>query len=76
MKTAEQLLYLLGRVAETDFAPTAAQREVHQVLHDEAAKSRQALDDVFAGDLVKFNALLMEKQLAGVVPGFPAPAGP
>jgi hypothetical protein len=76
MKTAEQLLYLLGRVSETDFAPTAAQREVHQILHDEAAKSRQALDDVFATDLVKFNALLSEKQLAGVVADFPSAPTP
>ena len=65
------LLYLLARVSETDFAPTAAQREVHQILHEEAAKSRQALDDVFAADLVKLNALLAEKQLAGVVANFP-----
>jgi photosystem II stability/assembly factor-like uncharacterized protein len=76
MKMAEQLLYLLGRVAESDFAPTAAQREVHQLLHDEAAKSRKALDEVFSTDLVKFNALLTEKQLAGVVPNLPATAGP
>jgi hypothetical protein len=76
MKIAEQLLYLLGRVTEGDFAPTAAQREVHLLLHDEAAKSRKALDDVFSTDLVKFNALLTEKQLAGVVPNLPAPAGP
>jgi len=75
IRTAEQLLYLLGRVAETDFAPTAAQREVHQLLHDQAAKSRQALDDVLAADLVKFNAMLAEKQLAGVVPSVPAPGG-
>ena len=48
MKTAEQLIYLLGRVADTDFAPTAAQREVQQILHEEGAKSRKALEDVFA----------------------------
>jgi len=76
MKTAEQLLYLLARVSETDFAPTAAQREVHQILHEEAAKSRQALDDVLATDLVRFNALLAEKQLAGVVASFPTAPTP
>jgi hypothetical protein len=76
MKTAEQLLYLLGRVTDTDFAPTASQREVYQILREEAAKSRQALDAVFATDLVKFNALLAEKQLAGVVASFPTAATP
>jgi photosystem II stability/assembly factor-like uncharacterized protein len=67
MKVTEQLAYLLGRVTESDFAPTAAQLEVRQVLHDEAARSRQALEDVLATDLARFNALLQEKQLAGVV---------
>jgi len=76
MKTGEQLLYLLGRVTDTDFAPTASQREVQQVLHAEAAKSRQALDDVLATDLPRFNALLAEKQLAGVVASFPGASNP
>ena len=61
------MIYLVGRVSETDFAPTAAQREVHQILHDESARVRKNLDAVLAADLVKFNALLTEKQLAGVV---------
>jgi hypothetical protein len=76
MKTTEQLLYLLGRVTDTDFAPTASQREVQQILHEEATKSRKALDDVLATDLVKFNAMLAEKQLAGVVANFPGTAKP
>jgi photosystem II stability/assembly factor-like uncharacterized protein len=76
MKTAEQLVYLLGRVTDTDFAPTASQREVQQILHEEAAKSRKALDDVLATELVKFNAMLAEKQLAGVVANFPSKASP
>ncbi|HLX07669.1 MAG TPA: sialidase [Thermoanaerobaculia bacterium] len=67
MKVTEQLVYLLGRVTESDFAPTAAQLEVHQLLHGEAARVRQALDALLSTDLVRFNALLAEKQLAGVV---------
>jgi photosystem II stability/assembly factor-like uncharacterized protein len=67
MKVTEQLIYLLGRVSESDFAPTAAQLEVHELLHDEAARTRKALDDVLSTDLAKFNAMLAEKQLAGVV---------
>ena len=49
---------------------------MHQILHEEAAKSRQALDDVLATDLVRFNALLAEKQLAGVVASFPTAPTP
>src|SRR5260370_6651237 len=67
MKVTEQLAYLLVRVAESDYAPTAAQLEVRQVLHDEAARSRKALEDVLTADLTRFNALLQVKQLAGVV---------
>ncbi|HXM70471.1 MAG TPA: hypothetical protein VN970_05015, partial [Thermoanaerobaculia bacterium] len=67
MKVTEQLVYLLGRAANSDFAPTASQLAVHQLLHDEAARTRKALDDLLAADLAKFNAMLAEKQLAGVV---------
>lgn len=66
MKT-EQLVYLLRRVSVSDYAPTASQLEVRQLLHDEAARTRKALDDVLSTDLARFNALLAEKQLAGVV---------
>jgi photosystem II stability/assembly factor-like uncharacterized protein len=67
MKVTEQLVYLLNRVSESDYAPTAAQLAVHQLLHDQAARTRKALEDLLATDLVKFNAMLAEKQLAGVV---------
>jgi photosystem II stability/assembly factor-like uncharacterized protein len=67
IKVTEQLIYLLGRVAESDFAPTAAQVEVHQLLHDEAARTRKALENLLSTDLARFNAMLAEKQLAGVV---------
>src|SRR5205807_7556644 len=61
MKVTEQLVYLLGRVSESDFAPTASQLEVHRLLHDEAARTRQALDDLLATDLSRCNALLAEQ---------------
>jgi photosystem II stability/assembly factor-like uncharacterized protein len=67
VKATEQLLYLLARVSESDFAATAAQLEVHQLLHAETARVRKALDEVRGADLARFNALLTEKQLAGVV---------
>ncbi len=67
MKLAEQLLYLLGSISGFDIAPTAAEREVHQLLHDQSARTRKTLDEILAGDLLRFNALLTEKQQAGVV---------
>jgi photosystem II stability/assembly factor-like uncharacterized protein len=66
MKLAEQLGYLIGRVSETDYAPTAAQAEVHQVLHDLTARTTATLDGVLKTDLDHFNAVLAEKHLAGV----------
>src|SRR6185503_6284621 len=51
-------------------------KTAEQLLYEEAAKSRQALDDVLATDLVRFNALLAEKQLAGVVASFPTAPTP
>jgi photosystem II stability/assembly factor-like uncharacterized protein len=67
MKVTEQLVYLLRRVSESDFAPTASQLEVRQLLHDESARARKAVDDLLSTDLARFNAMLAEKQLAGVV---------
>src|SRR5262249_39534904 len=61
MKLAEQLLYLLGKVTAGDFAPTASDREVHQILHDQAVASRAALDKLSSGDVAQFNATLVEK---------------
>src|SRR5262249_29524297 len=67
MKVSEQLLYLLGKVTAGDFAPTASDREVHQILHDPAIASRAALDKLASGDVAQFNATLVEKKLTGIV---------
>jgi photosystem II stability/assembly factor-like uncharacterized protein len=69
MKVTEQLTYLLGSVTDSDYAPTAAQIEVRRLLHDETVRWRKALADLLSTDLARFNALLQEKQLAGVVAG-------
>jgi photosystem II stability/assembly factor-like uncharacterized protein len=67
MKLVEQLLYLANHVTSGDFAPTAAESEVHQLLHDQAAKHKAELDQLVAKDLAEFNAMLQEKQLTGIV---------
>ena len=46
------------------------------LFHHDPLRADDALDAVLAADLAKFNALLTEKQLAGVVPGLPTPTGP
>jgi hypothetical protein len=66
-KLAEQLLYLATQVTSGDFAPTSAQREVHQLLHEAAITHEQQLAQLVATELAQFNALLADKKLAGVV---------
>jgi photosystem II stability/assembly factor-like uncharacterized protein len=64
---AEQLLYLARSVTSGDFAPTASQREVHELLHARAARLRTRLDQLVATDLAAWNARLAEKKLSGVL---------
>jgi hypothetical protein len=67
VKLAEQLLYLVTQVTGGDFAPTASQREVHQLLHEQATTLEARYDGLVATELAQFNALLAERKLAGIV---------
>ncbi len=66
-KVAEQILYLMDQVTAADYAPTASQREVRQLLHDQAKAVVQRWDDLAAKDLGEFNAMLAQKHLTGIV---------
>jgi hypothetical protein len=66
-KLAEQLLYLVNQVTSGDFAPTAAEREVHQLLHEQVGTCKAQLDQFVAKDLADFNAMLAEKKLSGIM---------
>ena len=66
-KVAEQLLYLANQVTDSDYAPTGPQREVHQLLHDEAKTLAQQWDELAAKDLVQFNTMLAERHLTGIL---------
>ena len=65
MKLAEQLLYLAGTVQGSDFAPTAPQRQVQQVLAGQARDVRARLDRVMGagGDLAAFRTFLRSRNL-------------
>jgi hypothetical protein len=67
MKLAEQLLYLGGEIGGSDFAPTASQREVHQLLHGQVATYRGQLNQLVSQDLATFNRTLQQRNLQGVV---------
>jgi len=66
-KVAEQLLYLANQVTNADYAPTESQREVHQLLHDQAQTLARQWDELAAKDLVQFNTMLAERHLTGIL---------
>jgi hypothetical protein len=70
VQVTEQLLYLLRQASGSDYGPTASQREVHELLHAQAAAYRKAMDDLLASELAAFNKMLDDKQLSGIVAKF------
>jgi hypothetical protein len=66
-KLAEQILYLANQVTGSDYRPTASQREVHQLLHDQAKTVTAQWDELAAKDVGAFNAMLAERKLTGIV---------
>jgi hypothetical protein len=57
-RLAEQLEYLAGSVSGSDYAPTASQGEVAQMLHERAAAVRAEFNDVTARELAAMNEQL------------------
>jgi photosystem II stability/assembly factor-like uncharacterized protein len=66
-KLVEQLMYLRGEVASSDFAPTTQQREVHQMLHVQVDAYRGQLDQLVKQDLAAFNRMLQQRNLQGIL---------
>jgi len=67
MRLAEQLEYLAGSVQSGDWAPTAAQREVAQLLRDQLRAVRAEYEKVMNADVAAFNAMLQQRKLQGVI---------
>ena len=63
---AEQLEYLGGSVNSSDYQPTAAQREVAQLLHDRTAALRAMFNDLTTRDVAAFNDELHRAQLDSI----------
>jgi photosystem II stability/assembly factor-like uncharacterized protein len=62
-----QILYLANGVASSDFGPTTQQREVHQVFKEQIRGHRAAFDVLMGQDLPRFNEMLRQRGVAGVV---------
>jgi hypothetical protein len=58
VKLGGQLNYLAGGVAASDFAPTAQQKEVQQLLASQVRETRSALDRLIQTDVAGFNEVL------------------
>ncbi len=67
MQLAEQLVYLAQSVTSSDFGPTQAQRDVHQVLKGVLKEARAGFEQVVNRDIGGFNRLLAERRLQGIV---------
>jgi hypothetical protein len=63
---AEQLEYLAGSVSSSDYAPTASQREVAQLLHDRATAARAEFSAVTSREIAAMNETLRRAGLDGV----------
>jgi photosystem II stability/assembly factor-like uncharacterized protein len=68
IRTAGQLQYLAGRVASSDFKPTAAEREVQVLLVRRINEARAALDRVATGELAAHNAAREKHGLQRIEP--------
>ena len=60
---AEQLEYLARSVGGSDYAPTASQRDVAQLLHERAVGLRSEFNGLMARELPAFNEQLKRAQL-------------
>jgi photosystem II stability/assembly factor-like uncharacterized protein len=67
VQVAEQLLYLAQSVGGSDFAPTASQQEVAQVLHARLAKIRAQVDALLKQDVPAFNERLRSRNVHPII---------
>ena len=63
----EQLLYLAQSVGGSDYAPTASQKEVAQVLHDRLVKVKVQVEQLLKQDVPAFNERLRGRNLHPVI---------
>ena len=63
-----KLAVLAGDVSSSvDFAPNKQQREVHSVLKERLTVQKARYEELMATDLPAFNAMLKEKEIAGII---------
>jgi hypothetical protein len=64
---AEQLVYLASSVGGSDYAPTASQKAVAQVLHARLVKVKAEVDALLKNDVPAFNERLRGRSVHPVI---------
>jgi len=64
---AEQLLYLASSVGGSDYAPTASQKEVAQVLHARLVNVKAEVEALLKNDVPAFNERLRGRSVHPVI---------
>jgi hypothetical protein len=64
---AERLMYLAQSAGGSDFAPTAAQREVAQLLGGQVRDARARLEGALGGEVARFRQFLRSRNLPNLV---------
>jgi hypothetical protein len=67
MRLAEQLVYLAQEVGDSDFGPTASQREVQQLLHEQARAAHTQVDQLLQREVAQFNDMLRKRKLQTLI---------
>jgi photosystem II stability/assembly factor-like uncharacterized protein len=66
-RVAEQLQYLADQLQASDYAPTASQKQVAQLLHDQMQQAKAEFDKVMNTDVAGFNTMLQQKKVGNVI---------
>jgi hypothetical protein len=66
-QVTEQMIYLGGSVQWSDAAPTTQHREVQTVLKSRLAAIKAEMDRALAEDLARFQAMLRDRKMQGII---------
>ena len=66
-RISEQLQYLAGEIESSDYAPTASQRQVADLLRTQVRAVKAEFDRVMAGEVAAFNAMLQQRKVPNVI---------
>ena len=67
VQITEQLTYLSSSIGSSDYAPTAAQKEVAQSLHDRLVKVKVEAEQLLKQDVPAFNESIRGKSVHPII---------